>query len=421
VAIIQALIAMLTRSAGRLLNTAFSWATILLFGRVSQDRQIYVSVIAFGSVIWLIVLAGVAFPSVATFLLSFVTLPKWIDKTWIRLAMLAAVVVIPAVIGAVSILMLDKGQRPRGAVAVARAVLKGYPYTVGLALTLAMMTVFAPIMKVRTLAKRWTTEHVPVIVEPRDYAAVVESVRAALAEAGFETTAGRASWMLRAPTKVLTLFARGAVGGLVADKITTLRSKELEVVLHPSDLVMSGREATASRARAIIAEHVVFTPAYLTWDKEANELEDRLRVVWRARDRRPSGELRAELKAVEARLHELEIPYEEWEVLFRELLLLERALREGGRNVSTAPGWAATLGAGLAVAAPHAASVADSVEETVKELRETADRSPRSVPALSVIAAALGALAAFVAWPWRRGRSTRAAGKPADGSRRRAA
>src|ERR671925_528009 len=115
---------MLTRSAGRLLNTAFSWATI-------------------------------------------------------RLAMLAAVVVIPAVIGAVSILMLDKAKRPHGAAAVGLTILKGYPYTVGLALTLAMMTVFAPILKVRALVKRWTTEHVPVIVEPRDYDAVVESVRAA--------------------------------------------------------------------------------------------------------------------------------------------------------------------------------------------------------------------------------------------------
>src|SRR5690349_13397398 len=154
-AIIQALIAALTRSAGKLLNTAFSWATILLFGRVSQDRQIYVSAIAFGSVIWLVVLAGVAFPSFATFLLSFVALPKWIDKRWIRLAMLTAVVLLPALIGVVSILMLEREKRPHGAGAVTKAVLRGYPYTIGLALTLAMMTIFAPVLKIRTLIKRW--------------------------------------------------------------------------------------------------------------------------------------------------------------------------------------------------------------------------------------------------------------------------
>lgn len=401
-AIIQALIAALSRSAGKLLNTAFSLATILLFGRVSQDRQIYVSAIAFGSVIWLVVLAGVAFPSVGTFLLSFVTLPKWIDKSWIRLAMLVAVVVIPALIGVVSILMLERAKRPRGGVAVAKAVLRGYAYTTGLALTLAMMTIFAPIFKVRTLLRRWTSEHVPVIVTPRDYDTVVDAVRSALAEAGLPTERRRASWMLRAPTKVLTFFAGGAVAGLVAERITELYSNDLEVVLHPSDLVISGREATAAHARAVVAEDVVFTPAYLTWDKEAHELEDRMRAIWDARDVRASAEVRAELEAVEARLHELEIPYEEWEVLFRELLLLERALREGGRR-------AATLGAGLAVAAPHAERAADSPTE----------RPPRRVPALSLLATLLGALAAILALPRRRrGGGGRA---PGDGAQRRVA
>ena len=403
-AIIQALIAALTRSAGKLLNTAFSWATILLFGRVSQDRQIYVSAIAFGSVIWLVVLAGVAFPSFATFLLSFVTLPTWIDKRWIRLAMLAAVVLLPALIGVVSILMLERGRRPRGAGAITKAVLRGYPYTIGLALTLAMMTIFAPIIKIRTLMKRWTSEHVPVIVAPRDYDRVVDAVHDTLTEAGLATERQRASWMLRAPTKVLTFFVSGAVAGLVADRITALRSADLEVVMHPSDLVISGREATAARARAIIAEHVVFTPAYLTWDKEANELEDRMRALWDARDSRPSSELRAELKDIEARLHTLQVPYEEWEVLFREMLLLERALREGGTRISMAPSWASALGAGMAVAAPHAEAVAESVGDAATELRKAADRAPRSVPALSVLAAVVGALATIIALPWRRRR-----------------
>ena len=76
-AIIQALFAAVTRSAGKVLNTVFAWATVLLFGHVPEDRQIYVSAIAFGSVIWLVVLVGVAFPAVGTFLLSFVPLPDW--------------------------------------------------------------------------------------------------------------------------------------------------------------------------------------------------------------------------------------------------------------------------------------------------------------------------------------------------------
>jgi len=39
-AIVQALLAALFRSAGKLLNMAFGWATIMLFGRVPRDRQV---------------------------------------------------------------------------------------------------------------------------------------------------------------------------------------------------------------------------------------------------------------------------------------------------------------------------------------------------------------------------------------------
>src|SRR3954452_12858260 len=127
-AMLQALLALAFRSAGRILNMAFGWATVMIFGKVPQDRQIYLSVIAFGSVAWIVAVLGIIFPSFATFLLAFVTLPRWVDHTWIRLAMLAAAAIIPLVVGAVSTRMLAPEKLPSGAVANTVAVLKGYPY-----------------------------------------------------------------------------------------------------------------------------------------------------------------------------------------------------------------------------------------------------------------------------------------------------
>ena len=73
-----------------------------------------------------------------------------------------------------------------------------------------MMTAFVPVLKVRTLAKRWTSEHVPILVNSSDYEPVVEAIQGALADAGHRTERQRASWMLRAPTKVLT-WRRGVI------------------------------------------------------------------------------------------------------------------------------------------------------------------------------------------------------------------
>ena len=327
--IVQALVALIFRSAGRLLNTAFGWATAMLFGRVPQDRQIYLSLISFGSVIWLLALVGIAFPSAGTFLLSFVPLPDWVDRKWVRLTMLLAAVVIPAVVGVLASRMVEEKDRPRGAAGIARATLRGYPYTIGLALTLILMTVFAPFLKLRDLARRYTTQHVPVMVEPADYASVVDDIAAVLQDDGLAVSRGRPSWMLRAPTRLLGWFAGSAVGDLVADRLTVLVAPEVEVLLHPSDMVISGRAQAASRTRALIAEHLTFTRAYLTWDAEANEIEDALRAVWqRVKEGAADGAL-DEVRAVEARLHALTLPYEEWEVLFRQKLQVERtALQE---------------------------------------------------------------------------------------------
>jgi len=330
-AIVQALLALVFRSAGRLLNMVFGWATMMLFGKVPQDRQIYLSIIAFGSVAWIVAVLGIVFPSFGTFMLAFVTLPRWVDHTWIRLAMLAAAAVIPLVVGVVSTRMLDAEQRPSGAVANAVAVLKGYPYTLALALTLIMMTALAPVIRVRTMLKRWSSRHIPVIVESKQYLVVVSQIEKALDQGGFEVERFPASWMMRLPTKVLTTLAGGAVDDLVADQLTELRSRRIEVLLHPSDLVVNGNEKDAARANAIIAEQLAFSPAYMTWTKEANEIEDRLRKIWvtlRQQSNRPGSlnRLANRLVAVEHDLRALEISYEEWDVLFREKLMVERAL-----------------------------------------------------------------------------------------------
>jgi hypothetical protein len=380
-AIVQALLAMVFRSAGKILNTAFGWATVMLFGKVPQDRQIHLSIIAFGSVAWIVVLLGIAFPGFATFLLTFVPLPAWLDRAWVRLAMLAAAVVIPPVVGVVSLLMLEPERRPQGVAAKAKAVLKGYPYTLGLAITLIMMTTFAPVMKVRNIVRRWTSQHVPVIVESADYLEVVGDIQKALSMGGLKTERQRASGMLRLPTKVLTFFAGGAVEDLVADQLTTLKSSAVEVLLHPSDLVISGRELDAARAHAIITEQLTFTKAYLTWDKEANQLEDRLRAIWCELKERRDGSVSAaaeKLHAVERDLRCLKLPYEEWEVLFREKLLVERSLLQLAAGVADEP--------------------KDLTEERAEEMgaakvRGTAPRPRRAAVPLAGALTALAALA----------------------------
>jgi hypothetical protein len=244
--------------------------------------------------------------------------------------MLVAAVLIPIVVGVISLLMLEPGERPQGILAKGKEVLKGYPYTLGLALTLVLMTILVPFVKLRVIMKRWSSQHMPVLVEPDDYLKVADQIERTLDQRGWSTQRQQASWLLRFPTRLLTFFASGAIDDLVAENLTVLRAQSLEVVLHPADLVINGKKEDVVHARAAIAEQLTFSEAHLTWTKEGNELEDQLNDLWRrikgTKGRSYWTSAAARLQEIDRELGRLEVPFEEWEVLFRTKLLLEREL-----------------------------------------------------------------------------------------------
>lgn len=327
--ILQALLAGLFRSAGKILNTAFGWATIMLFGKVPENRQIYLSIMGLSSIVWLVVALGVLFPRVGAFVLAFVPIPESIHLWWIRLVMIVLALLVPIGVGVLATYIVPKERRPQGIKNKAKTWVRGYPYTLGLASTMVMMILVAPIMKARDLWRRWDSVHVPMIVETKDYTSVVDDIQQVLKAGGFETDREQASWMLRFPTKVLTFFAGGMVNNLVADQLTVLKASKIEVLLHPSDLVIRGKEYDVARARSLIAENLTFTKAYQTWTEEANHLEDRLASIWHQIKQDSClqpGPCLDKLHQVEHDLRTSVISFEEWEVLSREKMSVELKL-----------------------------------------------------------------------------------------------
>ena len=338
--VVQILVGLALRSLGRVANTALGWATVLLFGRVPQRRQIIVTAMAFGSVLWLVAVTGILWPEFAAFLLAFATLPPWVDRAWVRLAMLASAAIIPLAVGAAALLLLDPPHRPRGRSATARALLPGYRYTFGMAVTLLVAMVIAPVTRIRTLLRRWTTRHLPVVIYAAHYPAVVGEVDRILASAGFGTRRVPTSPLISGPTRMLALLIGGTVAGMVTHDLATFAGPELEVTVHPFDIVITGPLRRVAAALVALIEMLPFTPAYLTWTKDANEIEDRLREAWRIHNEQPNAwtPAAAALREIEHAIRHTGVAFEEWEVLFRELLIVERRLRLAFPPDADAPG-----------------------------------------------------------------------------------
>jgi hypothetical protein len=283
-----------------------------LFGRVPEDRQLFLSLMAAASLFWPVILAGIVVPSIATFLLAFITIPEWAND-WVRPIMLVLAILLPLSVGFLST-KLTYADLTGGD--LVKETLRGFPYAIGLCVVLLWMMILAPLTNIRAMLRRWESDHVAIAVQPGGYDTVVRDLADALARANVRVSNRRAGWTYELPGRVLALSGGKRVAALVPAKLVVLYNDDVEVVIHPMDLAIRGRTGPLSRARAAIARELTFTRAYQTWTKEAQEIEDAL-----ARAARGEGDL----DAIARRIADTELDFEQWEILYR--LLLQVRLR----------------------------------------------------------------------------------------------
>lgn len=347
---------LLGRFAGRLLNSSLGWATILLFGKVSGRKQAVLLGIALGAVVWVLLLIGVALPDVGTALLAFVPAPSFVSRDLIRLAMLVGAVALPLAIGIAAVYVTDESHRPTGA-GLGIALLRGYPFTFLLALTIAFLAVIAVVRKVQGLTQRWDSAHLPVVVKPGGYDRVLAQLEDVLHQGGLDVRREPAPRVLSIPPRLLARVAGSGLGALVPDRLMLLKAPGLEALVYPSDISILGTTRRLAHARALIAAELTTAPAYLTTSAESERVEDQLAGLADDVDARSAPDVQRRLAGVDRELMRLTVPFDEWETVYRKRLQVERdALRrsasgpaEAGPEPSSPPqpgrlAWALALG-----------------------------------------------------------------------------
>ena len=97
--LLQALFALLRKSLGNVFRAIFGWATLALFGAVSEkDRNLLTAVVA-AAAIWPIMVLGALLPRTGAFLLAFVPIPKSVPTGLVRGIWIALTVLVPVAVG----------------------------------------------------------------------------------------------------------------------------------------------------------------------------------------------------------------------------------------------------------------------------------------------------------------------------------
>jgi uncharacterized membrane protein YqjE len=321
-AIVQAFVAFISRSFGKILSALFDWAVVAIFGYASGTEKVFLSALLAGAGAWPLLLLGVAAPKVAVFVLAFIPIPAWVPSSAIRWFWIGLAVVVPLAVGA-AMAARQPADRPRRAWPV--RLLRGFPITAGLSVALLITLVTVPGLRLVSIVRRRKDAQVPLLTDAASYRRVAERISAVLEDHARAVRRVPPPWWLTAPLRVLGAVDREAFESRIPSELAYFESQDLVLALYPSGLLIRGRPDALASAQGLIVEGVSDLDVCQTSDPPAQEIERRIARVWqeaREGDPAPEARLREIARAIEA----LPVEYDEWQIVYRKALQLARAL-----------------------------------------------------------------------------------------------
>jgi len=150
-----------------------------------------------------------------------------------------------------------------------------------------------------------------------------------------ELREGDPPWHMTAPASLLKKLGGRAFANFVGERPQYRVSPELEVNLNPNELLLRGKERPLLRGQSVAQEVMAPRCILATMDARAQDLEQQIKRVWqiyaeRPGDHRVATALIARRDEIASELSKSDVPYDEWQIVYRELLQLDRALRGDG-------------------------------------------------------------------------------------------
>ncbi|MFL5278686.1 MAG: phage holin family protein [Myxococcales bacterium] len=331
-AILQALISLISRSAGKILNAAFGWAVLALFGRTTPKEQTVLSAVVAAAAAWPLLLVGVAFPKAMVFVVSFVPLSKSVPSGILRIVWIVLALVVPLIVGSVIAARAPKNALPESRL---KRLLRGFQVTFALAAAFLLMLVIAPALKIVNAVKGRKDVRLPALVQEGAGKEFMSALVAALSLYAIEMRSAEPPWHLTAPATVLKKLGGRAFANFVGEDPQYRVSQDLQVNLNPNELLLRGKERALLRAQSVAQEVMAPRCIFSCMDARAQDLEQQIKRVWRVlaerpRDHRASAALIRRRDEIARELARSEVPFDEWQIVYRELLQLDRALRGDG-------------------------------------------------------------------------------------------
>lgn len=326
-AFISLILSFIGKKIGSIIQAIFGWSVTALFGRLSGKKQLAVSIALLLSVAWPVFVIGLFFPAVAGWVLAFLPVQKWIGAGVMRIIWGTLAFLAPLAIGG-----LTHWAAPSTKGGIARSLVNGYPLALGYCVAFLITVVTVPLVKLASIVRGWSDEHV--YVQPRvgAYDKVLAQLAEACARAGMVPEVTDVPLRMELATKALRLFAHGIVSPIVAEQVRRVRADQLELYLYPSDLLLRGKPEKVALVRAMLTRTDVDGDAYLVGSPRGQCIQDelqRLIEILRAHEAKHEVMGRAAISRlvdIYNEMNQSKLPFDEWVMLESIARRVERRL-----------------------------------------------------------------------------------------------
>lgn len=310
-AVITLLFSFLARKANDIIQAIFGWSVTALFGRLPRRSQLMVTGALLFSLAWPVFVIGVFLPKLAGWLFAMIPLHNVIGTTALRIIWLVLAVVAPAVVG-----ILIWAAAPKRQGSMGRAMAGGYPAAIGFFIAFLVVAVTVPIIKIASIVRRWSDEHIYIQPLGGEYKKVVHELADAAERAGLTVTVADAPGYMVLATTIMRTFARGAVAPFVSDTLQRIAAPGVEMYLYPADLLLRGEPSKVARVRTMFGRTELDAHAYLVGSPEGQKLQKELsRQARELETDRGTSVLAVQLRQLYGQLMHADIPYEDWVML----------------------------------------------------------------------------------------------------------
>jgi len=211
-------------------------------------------------------------------------------------------------------------------------LLRGIPITLAIAASFLIVFVTVPLRRLLSMVRRQVEIDVPLVTDAHGYRFVADEIADTLARHGVEARPVEPAWTVTAPSRILSTLGGPGFEAYVPQGFVQLRGPDLDVLLYPNGLMLRGSGQQTAWAHGLLVEALTDAPAYQTFDPAAQDIERQIRGVWAVFGQNPaahvgSAALDSRLDEIAEEIRALPVGYEEWQIVYRQALQLDRALR----------------------------------------------------------------------------------------------